>query len=62
MSSFQIIDTTSETVTNYGLCGYKDTQQNPSPFSTFALILNGKIVSHHPISKNRLGYILRKEL
>ena len=41
---------------------HEDAQKNPSPFGTFALILNGKIVSHHPISKNRLGNILRKEL
>ncbi|MBN2281539.1 MAG: YoaP domain-containing protein [Candidatus Marinimicrobia bacterium] len=41
---------------------HQEAQENPSPFGTFALILNGKILSHHPISKTRLVNILRTEL
>jgi len=44
------------------LKSHEDAQVNPSPFGTFALILNGKVVSYHPISKARFGNILRKEL
>ncbi len=44
------------------ITNHREAQQNPSPFGTFALIWNGKILSHHPISKTRLGNILRKEL
>ena len=44
------------------LSSSQEAQQNPSPFGIFALIINGKILSHHPISKTRFCNILRKEL
>jgi hypothetical protein len=35
-------------------------QSCPSPFGTFCLIYNGRIVSHHPISNTRFENIMRK--
>lgn len=37
----------------------KMAQQTPSPFGTFCIILEGKVISHHPISNTRLENILR---
>jgi hypothetical protein len=33
-------------------------QNNPCPFGTFAIILNGTIIAHHPISNKRFLNIL----
>ncbi len=38
----------------------EDTQKCPSPFGAFGLIYNGKVLSHHPISKKRFGNIMAK--
>lgn len=38
---------------------YQMAQQTPSPFGTFCIILNGKVITHHPISNTRLENILR---
>ncbi len=50
------------TPTIINITDYKMAQLNPSPFGNFALIYNGKILSHHPISRRRFENILRKEL
>lgn len=34
-------------------------QSNPSPFGTFALIYNGDVLSHHPISNTRFQNIMK---
>lgn len=34
-------------------------QKTPSPFGTFAMICNGKIISHHPISNTRFENIMQ---
>jgi len=34
-------------------------QQTPSPFGTFCIILDGKVISHHPISNTRFENILK---
>ncbi len=33
-------------------------QNTPSPFGSFAMILNGKLISHHPISNTRFENIM----
>ena len=38
---------------------YKMAQQTPSPFGTFCIILDGMVISHHPISNTRLENILK---
>ena len=38
---------------------YKTAQQTPSPFGTFCIILDGEVISHHPISNTRFENILR---
>lgn len=35
-------------------------QNTPSPFGTFAMVLNGRIISHHPISHTRFDNIMTK--
>ncbi len=35
-------------------------QQIPNPFGTFAVMYNGEIVAHHPISATRFGNIMAK--
>lgn len=42
------------------LSDHVSAQQNPSPFGTFALIYNGEILSHHPISNTRFQNIMGK--
>lgn len=44
------------------LSGHEAAQLNPSPFGTFALIYNGELLSHHPISNTRFQNIMRKFL
>lgn len=44
------------------LSGHEAAQRNPSPFGTFALIYNGEVLSHHPISNTRFQNIMRKIL
>ncbi|UCE36989.1 MAG: YoaP domain-containing protein [Thermoplasmata archaeon] len=44
------------------LKNYKEAQNSPCAFGTFCIIYNGKIVAHHPISKNRFQNIMNKEL
>ncbi len=34
-------------------------QENPSPFGTFGIILNGEIITHHPISNTRFENIIK---
>lgn len=41
---------------------HNDAQNNPSPFGTFCIIYNGKIITHHPISNTRFNNILGKFL
>ncbi len=36
-------------------------QQSPCAFGTFCIVMNGKVVSHHPISNTRFENILREE-
>jgi L-amino acid N-acyltransferase YncA len=38
----------------------KEAQNCPSPFGTFCIVLNGKVVSYHPISGTRFRNILQK--
>lgn len=40
------------------LSGHKEAQANPSPFGSFALIHNGEVLSHHPISNTRFRNIM----
>jgi GNAT superfamily N-acetyltransferase len=40
----------------------EDVKENPNPFGTCAIIYNGKVVAHHPISKTRFKNIMIKEL
>jgi GNAT superfamily N-acetyltransferase len=35
-------------------------QQSPCAFGTFCIIYNGKVISHHPISKTRFVNIMKK--
>jgi len=37
---------------------HQTAQNTPNPFGTFALIYNGKIISHHPISNTRFENII----
>ncbi len=39
---------------------YLEAQGNPCAFGTFSIIFNGKIISHHPISKTRFSNIMQK--
>lgn len=39
----------------------KDAQNTPSPFGTFCILYNGKVVSYHPISNTRFENIMKKE-
>lgn len=41
------------------LSGHGDAQSNPSPFGSFALIYNGEVLSHHPISNTRFQNIMK---
>lgn len=41
------------------LSGHESARRNPSPFGSFALIHNGEILSHHPISNTRFQNIMR---
>lgn len=41
------------------LAGHESAQRNPSPFGSFALIHNGEVLSHHPISNTRFQNIMR---
>lgn len=38
---------------------YETAQQTPSPFGTFCIILDGEVISHHPISNTRFENILK---
>ena len=40
----------------------KDAQNAPSPFATFGLVYNGKLVADHPVSNTRFKNIMNKEL
>jgi GNAT superfamily N-acetyltransferase len=40
----------------------EDVKKNPNPYGTCAIIYNGKVVAHHPISKTRFKNIMTKEL
>jgi len=37
-------------------------QRVPSPFGTFCMLYNGKVVSYHPISNTRFENIMNKEI
>lgn len=37
----------------------KAAQQTPNPFGTFGIILDGKVISHHPISNTRFENIMK---
>jgi hypothetical protein len=37
-----------------------DLRQSPSPFGTFALIYDGKVIAYHPISNRRFANIMNK--
>ena len=50
------------TPTLLNIQSHQQAQQNPSPFGVFCIIYNGKILSHHPISKNRFCNIMEKTL
>lgn len=39
-----------------------EAQANPCAFGSFAILLNGKLVAEHPISKSRFANIMKKEL
>lgn len=39
-----------------------EVQNSPCAFGTFCIIYNGKIISHHPISKTRFENIMNKKL
>lgn len=40
----------------------QDAQHSPSPFGTFCIVYNGKVVADNPISKTRFSNIMKKEL
>ena len=40
----------------------ENAQQTPSPFGTFCIGYNGKVISHHPISNTRFENIMSKLL
>ena len=42
------------------LKSHEDAQQSPSPFGTFCIVYNGKVIAHHPISKTRFVNIMNK--
>ncbi len=44
------------------LNSYQKAQKNPCPFGTFAIIYEGQIIAHHPISKKRFSNIMDKIL
>jgi hypothetical protein len=39
----------------------EDVRKNPNPYGTCAIIYNGKVMAHHPISKTRFRNIMNKE-
>lgn len=41
---------------------FQDAQDTPSPFGTFCVVYNGKVVADNPISKTRFSNIMKKEL
>ncbi len=41
---------------------YESAQDTPNPFGTFCIILDGEIISYHPISKTRFENIVVKKL
>ncbi len=41
--------------------GHEGAKSNPSPFGTFALIYNGEILSHHPVSETRFRNIMKQK-
>jgi GNAT superfamily N-acetyltransferase len=44
------------------LKSYMEAQESPSPFGTFCILYNGKVISHHPISNTRFINIMSKIL
>jgi hypothetical protein len=44
------------------LKSHEEAQQSPSPFGTFCIVYNGKVLAHHPISKTRFMNIMKKLL
>lgn len=44
------------------LKNYQEAQQTPCSFGTFSIIYDGKLISEHPISKNRFINIMNKLL
>ncbi len=38
----------------------QEAQKSPCPFGTFGIILDGKIIAHHPISSRRFENIMKK--
>ena len=43
------------------LISHNDAQGSPSPYGTFAMVLDGKLVADHPISRGRFRNILNQE-
>jgi hypothetical protein len=43
------------------LADSKAAQQAPNPFGTFGIILDGKVISHHPISNTRFENIMKEK-
>ncbi len=41
------------------ICSALEAQECPSPFGTFCIIVNGRVVAHHPVSATRFINILR---
>ena len=50
------------TVNVVDLKSSKEAQNSPCPFGSFCMILDGEIVSYHPISKGRFQNIMRKRI
>jgi hypothetical protein len=41
---------------------HEEAQNSPSPFGTFGILYNGKLIAEHPISKTRFTNIIKKIL
>ena len=52
----------SLSVTLIDLLDSIEVQNSPCAFGTFCIILNGEIISHHPISNTRFENIIRKKI
>jgi len=59
----EIVETAKESGVKPKVIDLKDhraAQKSPSPYGTFAMVYNGKLVADHPISKGRFKNILKE--